>query len=47
MKRDEGGYLTACLLSKNETRVEVQFGFQLVNRPNDDHSKRTGERDRI
>ena len=44
MKHDEGGYLSACLLSKNETRVEVQFGFQLVNHVNDVHSKRTGKK---
>ena len=44
MKHDKGGYLSACFLSKNETRVEVQFGFQLVNHVNDVHSKRNGKK---
>ena len=46
MKRDEDGYLSACFLSKNETPVEVQFGFELVNSKSE-HSKRTGKGDRI
>ena len=45
MKHDEDGYLSACLSSKYETRVEVQFGFEMVNRSNDKHSKRTGKGD--
>ena len=44
MKRDEDGYLSACFISKNENRVEVQFGFELVNGAKNDHSKRTGKR---
>ena len=44
MKRDEDGYLSAFFVSKNEYRVEVQFGFELVNCANGDHSKRTGKR---
>ena len=46
MKRDEDGYLYACLVSKNETRVEVQFGFKLVN-SNSERGERTGKEDRI
>ena len=43
MKRAEDGYLTACLSSKNEARVKVQFGFELVHPYNDDRSERTGK----
>ena len=46
MKRDVDGYLHACFLSKNETPVEVQFGFELVNSKSK-YSKRTGKEDRI
>ena len=42
MKRDKDGYLYACLLSKNETQVEVQFGFKLVNHDEDEYAKRFG-----
>ena len=47
VKRDEKGQLSACFLSKNETQVEVQFGFELVNYSDDVHSKRTGKEDRF
>ena len=43
IQRNEDGYLSARLLSKNETRVVVQFGFKSVNYTNDDHSKCTGK----
>ena len=42
MKRDEDGYLSACLISKNETRVGVQFGLVLVNHVAVEECKRTG-----
>ena len=42
MKRDEDGYLSACLISKNENRVGVQFGFVLMNHVDVEDSKRTG-----
>ena len=45
MKHAEDGYLSAYFSSKNETRVEAQFGFQLVNYANDDRSERTGNID--
>ena len=44
MKRDEDGYLSACFISKNESQVEVQIGFELVHRTSTKHSKRTGKR---
>ena len=43
IKRDEDRYLCACFSSKNEIRVEVQFGFELVNHYKNAHSKRTGK----
>ena len=43
MKRDEDGYLSACLISKNENRVGVQFGFMLVKSVDVENSKRTGK----
>ena len=47
VKRDKDGYLTACLSSKNETRVEVQFGFKLTNCDGDVHSESTGKGERF
>ena len=48
MKRDKNGSLCACLLSKNETQVEVQLGFWLVENYNDaGQSKGTGKEDRF
>ena len=44
IKRNDDTYFSACLLSKNETRVEVQLGFELVNL-NREYSKRTGKAD--
>ena len=41
-RRDERGSLLACLESKNETRVDVQFGFTLVNHGADENSHCTG-----
>ena len=44
VERDEDGYVSACFLSKNETPVEVQLGFELVN-SNSEEGKRTGIED--
>ena len=44
MKRDADGYLSACFISKNENRVEVQFGFELVHLTSTKYSKHTGEK---
>ena len=47
LRRNERGSLLACLVSKNETRVDVQFGFTLVNHDADENSHRTGKETRF
>ena len=42
IKRDKDGYLSACLLSKNETQVDVQFGFKLMNHADPVYVKHRG-----